>query len=140
VIPGTGACISFNVMAADKKLLAIVELGGYPNFTPLYQSCGYQVTMEYAMRKAINAVRKEKPDVIVAEFNYQSNFRDRTSTLESLLATIERLQQTYSKTIKVIVFYEREYQHQLEKLHNMFKNFDAIAYPVTEETLKQHLV
>lgn len=139
MIPPTGAHLFFNVMAADKKLLAIVELGGYPNFTPLYQSCGYQVIMEHAMRKAINVLRKDKPDVIVAEFNYQSNFRDRTSTLESLLATVERLQQSHSKTIKVIVFYEKEYQHQLAKLQNMFKNFDAIAYPVSEETLKQHL-
>jgi UDP-N-acetylglucosamine:LPS N-acetylglucosamine transferase len=95
--------------------------------------------MQHAMRKAINVLRKEKPDVVVAEFNYQSNFRDRTSTLESLLATIERLQQTHTKTIKVIVFYEQEYEHQLQKLRNMFSNFDAIAYPVKEDVLKQHL-
>lgn len=126
-------------MGNDKKLLAIMELGGYPNFTPLYQSCGYQVIMQHAMRKAIAVLRKEKPDVIVAEFNYQSNFRDRTSTLESLLATVEHLQQTDSKKIKVVVFFEKEYEHQLDKLRNMFKNFDAIAYPIKEETLKQHL-
>ena len=126
-------------MGNERKLLAIMELGGYPNFTPLYQSCGYQVIMQHAMRKAIAELRKEKPDVIVAEFNYQSNFRDRTSTLESLLATVERLQQTDSKKIKVIVFFEKEYEHQLDKLRNMFKNFDTIAYPIKEETLKQHL-
>ncbi|WP_455201882.1 hypothetical protein [Kaarinaea lacus] len=127
-------------MANDKKLLAIVELGGYPNFTALYESCGYQVTMAHAMRKAMAIVRKEKPDVIVAEFNYQSDFRDRTSTLESLLATVERLQQTHSKTIRVIVFYEKEYQHQLEKLQAMFVNFDPLPYPVQEEALKQHIL
>ena len=126
-------------MANNKKLLAIVELGGYPNFTLLYESCGYQVTLAHAMRKAMAIVRKEKPDVIVAEFNYQSDFRDRTSTLESLLATVERLQQTHSNSIKVIVFYEKEYQHQLEKLQAMFSNFDAISYPIQEEELKQHI-
>ncbi|MEJ2179559.1 MAG: hypothetical protein P8Y28_03775 [Gammaproteobacteria bacterium] len=127
-------------MAANKKLLAIVELGGYPNFSGLYESCGYQVTMAHAMRKAMAIVRKEKPDIIVAEFNYQSDFRDRTSTLESLLATVERLQQSHSRTIRVIVFYEKEYQHQLEKLQAMFKNFDAISYPVQDEELKQYLI
>ena len=126
-------------MANNKKLLAIVELGGYPNFTSLYESCGYQVTMAHAMRKAMAIVRKEKPDVIVAEFNYQSDFRDRTSTLESLLATVERLQQNHSNSIKVIVFYEKEYQHQLEKLQAMFSNFDAISYPIQEEELKQYI-
>ncbi len=92
------------------------------------------------MRKAMAVVRKEKPDVIVAEFNYQSDFRDRTSTLESLLATVERMQQSDAKNIKVIVFYEKEYQHQLQKLQAMFTNFDAIPYPVMEDELKQHIV
>ena len=124
-------------MASDKKLLAIVELGGYPNFKGLYESCGYQVTIAHAMRKAMAIVRKEKPDVIIAEFNYQSDFRDRTSTLESLLATVERLQQSHSQTIKVIVFYEMEYQHQLEKLQAMFDNFEALSYPIQEQKLKE---
>jgi len=126
-------------LAKKKKLLAIVEQGGYPNFKPLYESCGYMVWMEHAMRKAMGVVRKEKPDIIVAEFNYQSNFRDRTSSLESLLATVERMQQTDAKNIRVIVFYEKEYQHQLQKLQAMFKNFVAIAYPIKQDELKQHL-
>ncbi len=95
--------------------------------------------MVHNMRKALAIVRKDKPDIIVAEFNYQSDFRDRTSTLESLLATIERLQQSHSKTIHVIVFYEQEYLHQLQKLQAMFSNFDALPYPVTEQQLQEHI-
>ena len=127
-------------MTGNKHLLAIVEQGGYPNFTSLYQACGYQVTMERAMRKALNIVRKQKPDAIVAEFNHQSDFRDRTSSLESLLATLERLRQTDASPVKVIVFYEKEYHHQLEKLQAMFSNFTAIAYPIEEHVLKQQLI
>jgi len=127
-------------LTANKKLLAIVEQGGYPNFKSLYQSCGYSVWMEHAMRKAMAVVRKEKPDIIVAEFNYQSDFRDRTSSLESLLATVERMQQSSAATTKIIVFYEKEYEHQLQKLQAMFKNFIAIVYPIREEELKQHLL
>ena len=121
-------------------MLAIVELGGYPNFTAMYERCGYQVTMSHNMRKAMAILRKEKPDLVVAEFNYQSDFRDRTSTLESLLATIERMQQSHSKSIQVIVFYEHEYLHQLQKLQAMFSNFDALPYPVTEQQLEQHII
>lgn len=120
------------------KLLAIVEQGGYPNFTPLYQRNGYEVTMAHAMRKAINIVKKIQPEVIVAEFNYQSDFRDRTSSLESLLATVERLSQGGdSNSIKVIVFYEKEYTHQLEKLQAVFSNFETLAYPIQEQDLEQ---
>ena len=126
-------------MSGKRKLLAIVELGGYPNFTRLYQSCGYDVTMEHSMRKAMNIVRKVVPDTIVAEFNYQSDFRDRTSSLESLLATVDRLTQTSDKKIQVLVFYEKEYQHQLAKLQTMFKKFSVLPYPVDENSLKQQI-
>ena len=125
-------------MTQTKKLLAIVEQGGYPNFTPLYQRNGYEVTMAHAMRKAINIVKKIRPEVIVAEFNYQSDFRDRTSSLESLLATVERLSQSANgKVIKVIVFYEKEYTHQLQKLQAVFSNFETLAYPIQEPDLEQ---
>ena len=67
-------------MSNQRKLLAIVEQGGYPNFTRLYQSCGFKVTMLHAMRQALTYARKDPPDVIVAEFNYQSDFRDRRIT------------------------------------------------------------
>ena len=90
---------------AEKQLLAIVELGGYPDFTELYRKQGYQVTLLHNTRKAMAFLKKSQPDVIVAEFNFQSDFRDRTSTLESVLATVERLQQVNDKNIKVIVFY-----------------------------------
>ena len=127
-------------MSAVNKLLAIVEQGGYPNFTALYQRAGYEVTMEHTMRKAINTVKKIRPEVIVAEFNYQSDFRDRTSSLESLLATVERMAHgANAKAIKVIVFYEKEYLHQLQKLQAVFDNFVPLAYPIQEADLEQLL-
>lgn len=36
----------------DRELLALVELGGYPNFVPLYQRLGYRVEMVNSVRKA----------------------------------------------------------------------------------------
>lgn len=109
----------------DKLLLSIVELGGYPNFTPLYEELGYVVTVERSVRKAIGFLKNTKPAVIVAEFNYQSDFRDRTSSLESLLAVVQRLTET-----RVIVFYDREYLPQLDKLRARLPVHAAIAFPV----------
>jgi hypothetical protein len=51
------------------------------------------------MRKAMSTIKKAKPRVIVAEFNFQSDFRDRTSSLESMMSVVERLPET-----RVIVF------------------------------------
>ena len=62
-------------------------MGGYPNFIPLYKSLGFEVHVENSMRKARSYLKKTTPDVIVAEYNFQSQFRDRTSNLETLMAS-----------------------------------------------------
>lgn len=118
----------------DNLLLSIVELGGYPNFASLYEELGYVVAVEKSMRKAIGFLKKTKPAVIVAEFNYQSDFRDRTSSLESLLAVVQRLPHT-----RVIVFYDREYLPQFDKLRARLPVHVAIAFPVEAHELKSCL-
>jgi hypothetical protein len=119
----------------DKLLLSIVELGGYPNFTPLYQQLGYEVVIETRMRKALGMLKKRVPDVIVAEFNFQSDFRDRTSSLESLLAVVQRLPVT-----RVIVFYEQEFSPQFEKLRARLPVHHSLAFPIEEPALRTALL
>lgn len=122
-------------MSRPRTLLSIIELGGYPSFTPLYEQAGYTVTTANSMRKAIAALKNMQPDVVVAEFNYQSDFRDRTSSLESLLAVIQRTPQT-----RLIVFYEKEHEHQLDKLRTRFPLHATLAYPIIPEALQQSLI
>lgn len=113
-------------------LLSIVELGGYPDFKNLYESLGYQVLQTTTVRKALSLLKKNTPDVIVAEFNYQSDFRDRTSSLESLLAVIQRSQHG-----QVIVFYDKEQAHQLEKLTKAYPLIaNTLPFPIESDTLQ----
>jgi len=120
-------------MAEHKRLLlSIIELGGYPNFRPLYESFGYTVITETRMRKAIGFLKRHTPDVIVAEFNFQSDFRDRTSSLESLLAVVQRLPE-----IRVVVFYEDEFAPQFAKLRSRLPVHHALAFPVEETQLRR---
>ncbi len=117
--------------SGKQLLLSIVELGGYANFAPLYASFGYEVAVEHSMRKAIGFLKKRRPDLIVAEFNFQSDFRDRTSSLESLMAVVQRL-----PGVRVIVFYDKEYQPQFEKLRARLPVDAALAFPIEESALK----
>ena len=121
-------------VASKRTLLSIVELGGYPNFTPLYQQAGYSVESATSVRKALGLLKKINPDVIVAEFNYQSDFRDRTSSLESLLAAVQRSAQT-----RVIVFYEKEHEHQLVKLTSRFPIHESLPFPIDTARLEASL-
>jgi DNA-binding NtrC family response regulator len=120
--------------ASKRTLLSIIELGGYPNFTPVYERAGYRVETVSSVRKAMALLKKIQPSVIVAEFNFQSDFRDRTSSLESLLAVVQRLPDA-----KVIVFYEQEYAHQLAKLQARFSFHEALAYPIYPQKLEESL-
>ncbi|MEE9354729.1 MAG: hypothetical protein V3U75_03990 [Methylococcaceae bacterium] len=111
-------------------LLSICEMGGYPDFSSLYLSAGYDTYRESSMRKAMSFIKKMRPEIIVAEFNFQSDFRDRTSSLESMMSIAQRLSLT-----KVIVFYDKEYEHQFSRLlarHTFYRTF---AFPIPEDDL-----
>ena len=119
----------------EKLLLSIIELGGYPDFAPLYRELGYEVAVETRMRKAIGFLKKRKPDVIVAEFNFQSDFRDRSSNLESLLAVVQRLPDT-----RVIIFYEKEFSSQFDNLRARLPVHEALVFPIAAPVLRKLLM
>jgi DNA-binding NtrC family response regulator len=123
-------------MSSDKpRLLAIIELGGYPNLAPLYKRLGFDTEIVNSQRKAQASLKRRVPDVIVAEYNFQSDFRDRTSNLETLMARLQKHPQ-----VKVIVFYQREYQHKFDNLTARFPVFEAIAFPVEEARVEEVLL
>ena len=121
-------------MGNNKFLLSITELGGYPDFRELYEKCGFQVEAVNSMRKALRSLKQNKYDIVVAEFNFQSDFRDRTSSLETLMAVIQQMDE-----VKVIIFYEKEYFHQFEKLRARFSFYAELAYPIDTQQLKAAL-
>jgi len=112
-------------------LLAIVELGGYPDFTPLYQTAGYEVVQTDSVRKAVKLIRKHKPTVMVAEFNFQSDFRDRTSNLETILSSTQGIVES-----NMIVFYEKEFEPQYHRFLQSFEVADSLVFPIDEDRLR----
>ena len=116
------------------SLLSVIELLGYPNLRPLYERLGYRVLTEFSVRKAISLMRKEKPAVIVADFYFQPDFRDRVSNLESLLATAQS-----HKDVKVLVLYESAHEHVLDRVRARFRIDAALTLPVREAELESVL-
>jgi len=132
--PDAARQAAFKTVTTKRILLSIIELGGYPDFKPLYRRAGFEVETVSSVRKALGLMKKLSPDVIVAEFNFQSDFRDRTSSLESLLAVVQRMPKT-----KVIVFYEKEHAHQLTRLTNHYPIHEALPFPIDPARLEQSL-
>lgn len=121
-------------MSNEKDLLTVIELGGYPDFSSLYKSLGFTPHQTTSVRNAIRLLKNISPVVIVAEFNFQSDFRDRTSSLESLLSTVQG-----AHASRVIVFYDREFEHQLERLTAQYPLYATIPFPVDEVALSSKL-
>jgi hypothetical protein len=124
-----------NELSGEKPvLLSIVEIGGYPDFKLLYESFGYQVVKTETVRKAVKLIRQHKPAVMVAEFNFQSDFRDRTSSLETLLSSTQGVTES-----SIIVFYEKEFGPQYQRFLQGFDVDASLTFPVDEAQLREAL-
>lgn len=115
-------------------LLMLNAFIGTAGYKKLYQELGYQVVTEWTERKAIALVRKSPPAVIVADFFHQTDFRDRLSNLESLLATAQA-----SPTTRVLVLYEPAHQAVLDKVSARLRVDVALPLPVAEASLRSAL-
>ena len=60
----------------------------------------------------------------------ESDFRDRTSNLETLLAVLQK-----KPEVKLIVFYEKEFAHQFKRVTERFALPYTLAFPIDEEIL-----
>jgi hypothetical protein len=120
-----------NAESAPPRLIAIIELGGYPNFSPLYRRLGFDAEFVSSQRKAQAALKRRLPAVIVAEYNFQSDFRDRTSNLETLMARLQR-----HPEVRVIALYQPEHRHKLEQMLTRFPLFATVPLPVTEAEME----
>lgn len=119
------------MLSKQRVLLSIIEFGGYPDFTELYEALGYQVIKTDSVRKAVKLIRQHKPSVMVAEFNFQSDFRDRSSNLETLLSSAQGVTDS-----SMIVFYEKEFEPQYHRFLQTFEVAASLAFPVDEEKLR----
>lgn len=115
----------------QKSLLTIVEQGGYPDFTPLYKSLGYQVITTPTMRKALALIKQHKPDIITAEFIYSPMYSARISNLESLFAAL----QSQQLNPQLFIFIDKEEMHHLNKLEMQHYVSRALCYPINEEQI-----
>ena len=121
-------------MSTQPSLLMVNAFIGTAGYKKLYQELGYAVVTEWSERKAISLVRKSPPAVIVADFYHQTDFRDRLSNLESLLAAVQSTPHT-----RVLVFYEAAHQAVLDTVSARLRIDATLMLPVQENQLRTTL-
>lgn len=127
VLPG-----SVKKCNAEKILLAVIEQGGYPDFRSLYEELGYNVVTVKSPRKAISFLKKNAVNLLVAEFNFQTDFRDRTSSLESVMASVQ-----HQADIKVIIFIDKANAERFKRVSSRFAIHQTLSFPIDEAQLRQ---
>jgi hypothetical protein len=122
-------------MRDKKTLLSIVELGGYPDFSTMYEECGFTVVKANTMRKALSLLKKQSPAVIVAEFIYGPTYGSQLSNFESLFAALQR----DAPSAHLIAFMDKANSAHFDKLKSRFPAHQVFYFPVNKDELRQYL-
>ena len=122
---------------ASKTLYSIFESGAYPKASELYDSLGIEETQFRSMRKAISAL-KNKPDYIVAEFEYGygNNYAGvNISNLDVMLYSLQK----YSPETQVIVLVDKSEFQYVDKLNEIIRLKDILKHPLNIKQLRKAL-
>ncbi|WP_201340856.1 hypothetical protein [Abyssogena phaseoliformis symbiont] len=91
---------------------------------------------EDSQRKASKLTKKNTYQVLVAEFGYNPEFRDRVSNIESLLTTLEG----NSPEAKIIILYDEINQLQLDQLKARYRMDATLTFPIEQDLLRRSIV
>ena len=122
-------------MSKQILLLSIIELGGYPDFTSLYEKVGFDVIQVNSLRQSLTTIRKNPPHVVIAEFIYGPTYGSQLSNFESLFACLQR----NAPEAQLIALMDKDNRGHFERLQSRFPASRAIYYPVDEKILEQYL-
>ncbi|KAB2311025.1 hypothetical protein F8A87_07765 [Betaproteobacteria bacterium SCN2] len=118
-------------MNQRKKLLLVMEAGGYDNLQPLFNAMGFEVAVEHSTRRGMARLKDWQPDFVVADF-YKRYFHDRVSNLESLLAVATR-----NPATRIIVIFDPFHAADLELLKQRHRIDAALALPLSAAALQR---
>jgi hypothetical protein len=119
-------------------LFSIVESPSHPDFSGLYRQRGINEVRLPSMRKAIGQLKKQTPDIVVAEFfyGYGNNYAGvNVSNLDVFLHSLQK----YSRAAKMIVLVEKSERRFVDKLGALFPLHTVLTYPVSVSRMEQVL-
>jgi hypothetical protein len=117
---------------------SIIESAAHPDLSALYVRHGYQEIRLTSVRKAIQELKKHKPDLVVADFlyGYGNNYAGvNISNLDVFLYSLQK----YAPACRVIALYEKSEQAYIGKLERLFTIAGSFTYPVSESDLEKVL-
>jgi len=112
-------------------VFSIIESPLHPDFSGVYRQANIQEIKLRSMRKAINELKKQPPDYVVAEFfyGYGNNYAGvNISNLDVFLYSLQR----YSPKARVIVMVDKSERQYVDKLNAIFPLHAVLQHPVSQ--------
>ena len=120
---------------ASKTLYSLIESPTHPNLSALYSRLGLDEIKLTSSRKAMNELKKNKPDYVVAEFFYGYGNNYAGINLCNLDVFLRSLQK-YAPETKVIVIAMKEEREFVDKLTDLFPIHGVLVHPVNETDME----
>lgn len=111
-------------------LFSIVESPGHPNLADLYRRLGIEEVRLPSQRKAVQALKRRAPDLVVAEFFYGFGNNYAGANLGNLDVFLASLQK-YAPGARVIVLVEKAQRQYVDKLAERFALHAVLVQPVS---------
>jgi len=123
---------------AEPILFSLVESPSHPDLSGLYKRHGIREVRFSSMRKAIAALKAQRPDIVVGEFfyGYGNNYAGvNISNLDVFLASLRK----YAPDARVIVMVDKAERPHVDKLAALFPVSVVLTHPVGEAAMEQAL-
>ncbi len=114
----------------SKILFSVIESATHPDFSELYRQRGLREQRLFSPRKAITAMKRQPPDVVVAEFfyGYGNNYAGvNISNLDVMLYSLQK----FAPAARVIVLVDKSERQYVDKLNEIFPLRAVLTLPVT---------
>lgn len=119
-------------------LYDIIESPAHPDLGALAAELGYRRLVFGAQRKAIANLKRQPPDLVVADFyyGYGNNYAGaNVSNLDVLLRSLQR----FAPTARVVVFADQSEIRHVPRLADLFALHAVVALPASRADLKAAL-
>lgn len=122
-------------MSISPSLVAVLEAGADPALAPACAAAGFEAVVVTRMRKGLAEIRQRQPQVVVAEFIFNSNFPNRISNLETLFAALQR----DCPQARFVALLYPEDRDQFERLCDRFPVHAMLTYPLDATSVETAL-
>lgn len=119
-------------------LFSLIESPKHPNRSALFTRLGFEEVQLTSTRKAVSQLKKQVPDVVVADFvyGYSNNYSGvHISNLDVFLMSMQK----FAPEAMVIVLADPSEMEYAQKMRDIFPIKEIFPFTVTEQKLESAL-